>query len=221
MPNLIALRRAEALVKREIKEAKRESFKTFVSGINSYTPVAKVWRQIGKLSNKQAAFRATPLLQHQCFITDPTHKANIIAEHYACLLGAAGASDARLAGEPYILPVAVAVSEDHTVAYNDLFSLHELQQAVKMLNMSAPGHDMVHNAMLRHLPADYEEWLLKILNYSYEHGELPSSWKQAIILPILKPGKPTSYPASYRPISLLPCIPKLLERLISSRLKYF
>jgi hypothetical protein len=106
------------------------------------------------------------------------------------------------------------------VAYNDLFSLHELQQLLKMLNMCAPGQDMVHNAMLQHLPAEYEEWLLKILNYSYEHGELPSPWKQAIILPILKPGKPTSNPASYHPISLLSCISKLLECLINSQLTF-
>ena len=38
--------------------------------------------------------------------------------------------------------------------------------------------------------------------------------------PIHKPGKPTSSPSSYRPISLTSCISKLFERLILSRLAF-
>ncbi|GFU89693.1 RNA-directed DNA polymerase from mobile element jockey [Trichonephila clavipes] len=44
------------------------------------------------------------------------------------------------------------------------------------------------------------------------------SWKHASVIPILKPGKPRSAADSYRPISLLPVLSKLAERLILSRL---
>jgi hypothetical protein len=39
-------------------------------------------------------------------------------------------------------------------------------------------------------------------------------WKQAIIVPILKPGKPANQGLSYRPISLLSPVVKILEHLI-------
>ena len=50
--NLIQLRRAEALAKREIKAAKIASFREFCSGINESTPTKDVWNQIKRLKNK-------------------------------------------------------------------------------------------------------------------------------------------------------------------------
>jgi len=44
----------------------------------------------------------------------------------------------------------------------------------------------------------------------------PRQWKMAVILMIHKPGKPEVDPESYRPISLLPSLSKLWERLISN-----
>ncbi|VVC27228.1 Reverse transcriptase domain [Cinara cedri] len=46
----------------------------------------------------------------------------------------------------------------------------------------------------------------------------PSTWKHAIIVPIHKPGKPANS-TSYRPISLLPTLSKLYERILLERIK--
>jgi hypothetical protein len=43
-------------------------------------------------------------------------------------------------------------------------------------------------------------------------------WKHARVVAILKPRKPPSDPGAYRPISLLPTISKILERLVAKRL---
>ena len=43
-------------------------------------------------------------------------------------------------------------------------------------------------------------------------------WKQANIILLLKPNKDKQIPSSYRPISLLSCLGKLLEKIIKSRL---
>ncbi|GBO17647.1 putative RNA-directed DNA polymerase from transposon BS, partial [Araneus ventricosus] len=45
----------------------------------------------------------------------------------------------------------------------------------------------------------------------------PNCWKTARVLPILKPGKDPTHPVSYRPISLLPTLSKLGEKLILIR----
>ena len=44
-------------------------------------------------------------------------------------------------------------------------------------------------------------------------------WKKAVILPIPKPQKDLIFATSYRPISLLPSLGKLLEKIILTRLK--
>ncbi|GFW97667.1 hypothetical protein TNCV_685371 [Trichonephila clavipes] len=49
----------------------------------------------------------------------------------------------------------------------------------------------------------------------------PNSWKTAVIIPILKPGKNPKLAESYRPISLLPILSKLAEKIISTRLNAF
>jgi len=46
----------------------------------------------------------------------------------------------------------------------------------------------------------------------------PPHWKLGIISMIYKPGKPEKNPGSYRPISLLPSISKVLERPIAARM---
>jgi ribonuclease HI len=46
------------------------------------------------------------------------------------------------------------------------------------------------------------------------------AWKQGVICPILKPGKDPTEVKSYRPITLLSCIGKLMERIIQKRIEY-
>ena len=47
------------------------------------------------------------------------------------------------------------------------------------------------------------------------------AWKQAKVIMIPKPGKDLTKPTSYRPISLLPAIGKIFERIIARRLSSF
>ena len=47
------------------------------------------------------------------------------------------------------------------------------------------------------------------------------SWREALVIPIPKPGKDASDPANYRPIALTSCLCKTLERIVSDRLVWF
>ena len=58
--------------------------------------------------------------------------------------------------------------------------------------------------------------LLSLYNLFLQTGALPSEWKVAIIQPIPKPKDPTTM----RPISLLSCPAKILERMVLARLKW-
>jgi hypothetical protein len=53
----------------------------------------------------------------------------------------------------------------------------------------------------------------------FKNSFFPIAWKQANVFPILKPGKDPYNPKSYRPISLLNALRKILERLLLHRLK--
>lgn len=56
--------------------------------------------------------------------------------------------------------------------------------------------------------------------YEFSMGVLSISWKQAISVPILKPGKdPTS--SFYRPIAMTSCLCKIMKSMINSRLMWY
>ena len=57
--------------------------------------------------------------------------------------------------------------------------------------------------------------LLKIFNRSWMKGVVPGVWKEAIVIPVPKKGKDRKNPRSYRPISLLSCLGRLLERMVN------
>ena len=48
-------------------------------------------------------------------------------------------------------------------------------------------------------------------------GYYPIQWKLAQVIMVAKPGKPPTETYSYRPISLLPIMSKLFERLLLKR----
>ena len=59
------------------------------------------------------------------------------------------------------------------------------------------------------------------MNDIWETCDLPSIWKLANVIPILKPGKDHSDPSNYRPIALTSCVYKTMERMINARLVWF
>ena len=101
----------------------------------------------------------------------------------------------------------------------DPFSTKELKDALKkMKTKKAPGPDRITREMLKHLGACSRAVLLKIFNHSWIKGVVPAVWKEAIVIPVPKKGKDKKNPRSYRPISLLSCVGKLLERMINRQL---
>ncbi|NQY31272.1 MAG: RNA-directed DNA polymerase, partial [Flavobacteriaceae bacterium] len=109
--------------------------------------------------------------------------------------------------------------ETHEVyEYDQEFKIHELEKALQKLKLNAAGSDRVNNWFLKNLPSDILKILLFIYNKSWKQSHFPVKWKIASIIPILKAGKDPTNPKNYRPISLLSCLGKLMERLVYNRL---
>ncbi len=70
------------------------------------------------------------------------------------------------------------------------------------------------------MPSEALQSLLGICNRSYCEGTVPPQWKVARVVPIPKIGKQPSELSSWRPISLLSCTSKAMERVITDRLTW-
>ena len=78
----------------------------------------------------------------------------------------------------------------------------------------AAGIDDVFAEQLKNLGPRSHRWLNSMLNVCSTENRIPKVWRHAKIITILKPGKDSAIPKSYRPISLLWHMYKLYERLI-------
>ena len=101
---------------------------------------------------------------------------------------------------------------------NSEFTVFELNHALSSKHNSAPEADTVSYEMLKQLPDSSKKELIKLINISWERGEIPSEWKIATIIPIIKPHKDKLNPQSYRPISLTSAICKTMETMVANRL---
>jgi hypothetical protein len=104
------------------------------------------------------------------------------------------------------------------------FTTHELGLALRTtLNTSAPGFSGIGYRVIKWMLKDSvtHERLLQLYNTSLSLGHVPSPWKKAVVVPIPKPRKTDmSNPRSYRPISLLECLSKLMEKMVATRMQH-
>ncbi|GJQ88440.1 hypothetical protein Trydic_g9506 [Trypoxylus dichotomus] len=95
----------------------------------------------------------------------------------------------------------------------------ELLDIIKTLkNRKAPGRDGITNAAINHLHLGAIDALRDIINGVLRYQHFPQTWKHATVIVLHKTGKPKDSTDGYRPISLLPGLSKVLEKVIQRRL---
>jgi len=85
--------------------------------------------------------------------------------------------------------------------------------------LKSPGHDLITGRISKELPDIGIRAITQIFNSVLRTGYFPGQWKVSQIITILMPGKPAEEAKSYRPISLLPILLKLFEKLFLTRIK--
>lgn len=82
---------------------------------------------------------------------------------------------------------------------------------------SAPGWDNISTGFLKYARNEVVPIICHLANVCFSKGVFPAALKQAIITPVHKSGDRDDV-NNYRPISVLPVISKILEKLINDRL---
>ena len=108
-------------------------------------------------------------------------------------------------------------SQDQLSTY---FHAGQVSKAIKNTkNSKAIGPDGISPVMLKHLGPIAIEYLTKLFNDVLQTAIIPPLWKTGRIIPLLKPGKPSNEGKSYRPVSLLSPLAKLMESLLLPHLQ--
>ena len=211
-----ASRRASSVISR----AKSATWQATCSNLSPRSDPRAVFRLLNAISGKKNTSQDPSF--PDC--TSPLDTANHYASYLRSHLSQATPRSSRRAERQFMNELRKASCEDASSLHNSFcspFSLTELSTAISNLSSStASGPDQTAYPLLKHLPEPAQLLLLSLFNRSWHSHIFPSCWKPTTIIPIHKPGKPTSSPSSFRPISLTSCISKLFERLILSRLTF-
>ena len=93
-------------------------------------------------------------------------------------------------------------------------TIQEIVDIIQIINpQKASGSDRISHRMLKICPYQIAKPLMYIFNTSLEQSKFPSSWKIANVTAIFKKGD-SSLPSNYRPISLISCVGKVMERVV-------
>lgn len=202
----------------DINEVRNENWSHAVSNIPTDNNRVKLWQMTKFLKNR---CKRLPVLRHESrnYIT-PQEKADILASHFS-----KSHQNPLATQDPSHTTAIDLLAAEIRNAHTELSSTNiprreEIESYIKKLkNSKAPGMDRVHNTLLKHLPRSGILYLSAIISGCFKLCYFPNVWKRACVIPICKPGKKASDPSSYRPISLLSSLSKILERAILTRIK--
>ena len=217
--NHINLQRCKAEYKRKNIESKRRSWRDKTAGLDMEKS-NRLWRLVKVLNEEGGGYEPISLDQDGEILTEK-RAANKFGKSYEEVCNINVPTKRR---NDVRVEEAETLSKDKDIPeiMTQKITLSELQKAIRKLKKKkAPGPDGITNEMLMHLPRLSLQKLLDIFNLTWEKGDVPQQWKEAIMIPILKKGKNKSKPLSYRPVSLTSCVCKTMERIVNERLQWY
>ena len=222
--NLRRYKQCQAVLRRTVKSAKRESWKKFCESIERTTPIQRVWGVIKKMRGNGREFDYPVMVEDERPITNSKDKAEAIAKALVKVHSSGNLTHEERIGremtmEKYREVLSEEVGEGEVL--NTLFTLNELKNVLKKAGKSSPGRDTICYIMLDNLTDKGKEVVLRLFNKVWLEGDIPAAWKQSVIIPIRKPGKDAKNPSNYRPIALTSQIGKVMERMVNDRLVYW
>ena len=200
------------------RQAKHKYYNELIAN-NRYN-TKKLWnilnKLIGKLNNKQSI--CEEIVMNGVKETNKLKISNAFGEYYSEI------------GKKIVENINKNVTQNnvYNAAQRNLAScfLHptnnrEIEKIIlKLKSKNSKGYDGLSNTLLKSIYLSILPALNIIFNKSLSKGEFPDNMKLALVKPLYK-AKSRSDMNNYRPISLLPVISKVLEKLVHIRVMKF
>ncbi|KAI8125461.1 putative RNA-directed DNA polymerase from transposon X-element [Lucilia cuprina] len=175
-----------------------------------------LWNKVGNLRSHKIDNFPTIFVDDNSF-SHPLDIADNFANFW-CNLGSDDAFDPEIiAGKENLKIENLTQMTSHFNELNQPVTIYELNEVMMTLRGSTPARDKITYAMIKHSPHILKERLCQLYNRIMTTGVYPHDWKLAVLTPIPKPGKNQSQIEGYRPISLLPVLSKLFEKILAKR----
>lgn len=219
----IIFKRAQAMVRREIRIAKRMFWREYCNRIGEDIEINDVWNMIRKMGGIQRNINIPVLVGHGKIAIKDSDKAEMLVEAFVKVHSNDNITDNMKKYREQKVKENEHIYEKKIPSGSRLdstFTLYELKRALVGVKHTSPGKDEICYEMIKQLSDGSLNIILRLFNKIWDSGNIPVSWKHGVIVPIAKPGKDHSQPVSYRPIALTSNLCKLMERMVMNRLTY-
>ncbi|XP_039432001.1 uncharacterized protein LOC120414751 [Culex pipiens pallens] len=210
---LVEFKAARNASRKTITKARSDSWTAFVTGISPNSSTTEIWRRVNVFRNGPKA-NISQLVIDGKLSDEPGEVAETLADYFT-KVSAVKVPTHRRAVPDQPIPTFDGGDEDY---YNQEFSLEELDWAIRKSKGLSAGVDNIGYPMIRNLPLRTKTQLLNIYNTTWKNGTIPQRWKEGIVVPIPKAGKDQLVVGNQRPITLVSCLGKVLERMVNRRL---
>ncbi len=235
------------VLRKAINNARNESWKSAIASINKDTPSKSLWdtvKKLGRKSTKRPNHLRPFLVKDSNGIThfQQIDQADCLAKHWESISKnihvsydddhlekiSASMNAMQSSLSPIIPPtrrdavsLLIELPSNAASKWQSKLTMEELQSAITSMNSkSKPGEDSISYEMIKCGGEIFHTFLLKLYNYCWATGIYPESWKSGIVIPLPKQADAINI-NEFRPITLLSCVGKVFEKIVSERLKYF
>ena len=186
---------------RAIRDAKRLHWREFLANTDN------VWKAARYLQPRDQSMGQVPTLRSgEQTVNDDQGKAHVLLETFFPPLPQIQDEPPRDRSLPDALPM-------------EMLTEHEIEDALRrMAPWKAPGPDGLPVVVWQQVWPTVKHWVVEIFEASLRLSYFPLAWKVAKIVVIPKGGRDPSLPKSYRPISLLATLGKVLEAVVANRI---
>lgn len=196
-----------------LKKAKRNFEKKEIENVRDNKK--KLWEVIRNISGQKRP------IDHSSSLLIPGKQDMCINEvnHYFSEIGRKLAED-QVNTDQNSEPCSEPDSHIHSLVLLPTDELEVFNLIMGLKSKCAVGQDQISGHLIKRYAHLLSSPITHICNLSFSHGNFPNAFKVALIKPIYKGGERDRV-ENFRPISILPTLSKILERLMNKRLTFY
>jgi hypothetical protein len=191
----------------------RKEKKSYFTKINAKLNDPKLavknwWKTVKSVYGDKVCSQIPPLKEGDNYITDPLKKAQLFNNYFV---------DQATTTMTNTVP-------EFSGRFLDRFLTHIEANANEVYNLlnnvdvtKACGYDGIGNRIIKLCAIGLYNSFTKLINISFSLGQFPDQWKSANVIPVFKKNE-RYFKNNYRPVSLLPSLSKICEKITFVRL---
>jgi hypothetical protein len=197
-----------------IRQAKKRYYQNVNKKLSDPAINVNLWWSLSKgLGGSMNVSRIPTIVENDVLITDSKEKACIFNDYFV--------AQSQLPVSDSIIPPDLPLYQNAVFLSNVQVTEVEVFTLLQNVDISkACGCDGIGNKIIKICSAGLYQFFTKFINVPFALGQYPSKWKLANVIPLFKKDN-RQIKTYYRPVSLLPCLSKICEKILFIRLYNF